>query len=132
MAQTKRPKTARKKTTTRLKGKTKKSDPEAVKRLAALGCTMVEIASVLGLSVETVRTRHADDISEGKANLHVRLRQRQVQIADSGDVRMLIHLGRAVLNQRDKVDVTSGGKSISWLDVLQRAAATGADHGDDE
>jgi len=82
-----------------------------VAKLAEMGCTDEEMAAVMQVSLSTwKRMKSRDDllvqtVAEGKANLSVKLRRMQIEMAMSGDRALLIHLGKHLLGQSDKVVV---------------------------
>lgn len=67
--------------------------------LAAQLSTMKDIASEVGVGVETLKRRFGDDIAKARAITLNSLRAKQVQMALDGNERMLIHLGRAEARQ---------------------------------
>jgi len=79
---------------------------DLIKDLASIHCTMEEMASILGTSVDTLERRYADIIKEAKANGKQSLRRLQWHAAQSGNVTMLIWLGKQLLNQREKSEET--------------------------
>lgn len=86
------------------RGRPKKNiDLDAVRELASEGNTQEDIASALGFARSTFGNR--PDLKEayqlGLAELRVNLRHWQVQAAKSGNIQMLIHLGKVLLNQSD-------------------------------
>lgn len=82
-------------------------DPEQVRRLASIGAPTTDIAWVLGCSVDTIERRFKQEVDEGRANGRVRLRQKQLEIAMSGNAAMLIWLGKQMLGQTDKQELRS-------------------------
>lgn len=80
-----------------------------IAKLSEMGCTDEEMAAVMGVSLSTWKRMKSRDeqlvktISEGKANLSVKLRRMQIEMAMSGDRALLIHLGKYLLGQSDKV-----------------------------
>lgn len=82
-------------------------DPKLVQDLAALGCKTKEIASVCGVSTDTLERRFAAELSKGKENLKISLRRWQLQAAQKGNVTMLIWLGKQYLEQTDKIEQTT-------------------------
>lgn len=88
-----------------------KDQYDQIEKLAALGCTDEEMASVMQVSLSTWKRMKARDelllktVAEGKANLNVRLRRMQIEMACSGSVPMLVHLGKHLLGQNDKAPV---------------------------
>lgn len=82
-------------------------DPEVVRKLAMIHCTMIEIAAVVGCSVDTLEKRFADIIKDGKAQGKSSLRRLQWESAQKGNTSMLIWLGKQLLGQRDQVQTDS-------------------------
>lgn len=82
-----------------------------VAKLAEMGCTDEEMAAVMQVSLSTWKRMKSRDellvqtVAEGKANLSVKLRRMQIEMAMSGDRALLIHLGKHLLGQSDKVVV---------------------------
>lgn len=76
-----------------------------IEKLSEIGCTDAEMYGVMGVSKSTwIRMKSRDErvaeaIEKGKGNLAVRLRKYQIEMATSGSVPMLIHLGKALLGQ---------------------------------
>ncbi len=79
-----------------------KLDPKTIRNLASIGCTLAEIASVMGCSVDTLERRYAADIKEGREHGKATLRRLQWQGANAGNPTMLIWLGKQMLGQRDQ------------------------------
>tara|TARA_R100001443_G_scaffold117366_1_gene141739 strand:+ start:3538 stop:3849 length:312 start_codon:yes stop_codon:yes gene_type:complete len=81
-------------------------DPEQVEKLAALGCTNTEIASFFGCSKDLISKSYSTNITKGKQIGKIRLRKMQIQAAEKGSVPMLIWLGKQMLEQTDKQELT--------------------------
>jgi|SRR5579863_3912447 len=80
-------------------------DLEMVERLAHIQCTHTEIASALGISVDTL-TRHrqfAEVYKRGAEGGRKSLRRMQFESANKGNVVMQIWLGKQYLGQSDHV-----------------------------
>jgi DNA-binding Lrp family transcriptional regulator len=75
-----------------------------IKSLAAIGCSFGEIASVTGISVRTLHRRFGTIIKEGIETGNVSLRRAQFRAATTGNVVMMIWLGKQRLGQREKVE----------------------------
>jgi|1185.fasta_scaffold420053_2 hypothetical protein len=102
----------------------KEIDLVMVEKLAHIHCTDQEIASIVGVSVETMTRRKRDDAefaamleaarSRGKASL----RRLQWKLAESGNAAVVIWLGKNLLGQRDKFDDagTEDNKPLPWKD----------------
>jgi hypothetical protein len=81
----------------------KEINAEQVEKLAAIHCTMEEIAAVMGCSVDLLEQRFSDIIKRGKANGRTSLRRHQWKLAEKGNATMLIWLGKQLLGQRDQI-----------------------------
>jgi hypothetical protein len=82
-------------------------NPEQVQKLAAIGCTDKEIAEIVGCSHDTLTRRFKDMLIAGRATGKASLRRKQWEVALSGNVTMLIWLGKQQLGQTDKQEVKS-------------------------
>ena len=82
-------------------------DTEQVEKLAGLGCTNVEIASFFGCDESLIRKSYSEYIAKGKEKGKIRLRQLQMRSAEKGNVAMLIWLGKQMLGQTDKQEITT-------------------------
>ena len=74
---------------------------DQVHKLAAINCTMEEIAAVLDCSVDTLERRFAEIIKKGRDSGKMSLRRKQFEVALGGNVGMLIWLGKQLLGQKD-------------------------------
>ena len=81
-------------------------DPIQVEKLASYGCTNTEIADYFGCSKDLISKSYSTNIAKGKDAGKIRLRKMQWNAADRGSVPMLIWLGKQVLGQTDKQEVT--------------------------
>lgn len=81
-------------------------DGGEVERLASIFCTENEIALVVGCSVDTLHRRFAECIEKGWATAKSSLRRRQWEQAEKGNATMLIWLGKQMLAQSDRQEVT--------------------------
>lgn len=101
----------------------KNIDWKLADKLAALHCTGEEMASVLGVCYDTLEKKvkglgyasFSDYYAEKSASGKISIRRKQFEIAMSGNVTMLIWLGKQMLNQTEKttVDTTSSDGSMS-------------------
>ena len=80
-------------------------DGELVEKFAKLGCKVEEIANYFGCSTDTIQRRFAAELTKGRANLQMSLRQWQLKSAERGNVAMLIWLGKQMLGQIDRAQL---------------------------
>lgn len=81
-------------------------DKDQIVKLAAMGCTNKEIAAFFDVSQDTIGDNYSDEIQKGKEQGKVKLRRLQWQAAEKGNVVMLIWLGKQLLDQSEKHQVT--------------------------
>jgi AraC-like DNA-binding protein len=110
-------------------------DVQQVEALAALQCTMEEIASGVGVSRRTLQDRCAEDeafrtaIEKGREMGTRSLRRLQYEAAKTGNVTMQIWLGKQWLGQADKsethvsAEITKGRIFIMPEGDAEEAAA---------
>ena len=112
----------------------KKIDVEALVTLAANNVSKVDMAALLGCSVDTLDRRYKKMIERARAGLRRDLAKTQIEVAKGkpseifkdkeGNVihvaeglppnpQMLIWMGKQILGQKDKQDVTSGDEPIT-------------------
>jgi len=99
-----------------------KIDYEIVRRMAAIHCTIREIASVVGVHYSTLNTRpefqkiFGEEYNKAKE----RLRKLQWDAAEKGNTTMLIWLGKQYLGQKEPVkDMTLESKSLDLKELAQ-------------
>ncbi len=85
----------------------KNINPQQVAELAAIGCTMIEMAAVLDCSVDTLENRFSDVIKKNRQEFKMSLRRFQYRAAEEGDRTMLVWLGKQYLEQTDKREQTN-------------------------
>jgi len=101
-----------------------------VDKLLAIQCTKLEICGVIGVSDDTLSRRCHDEKGTTFAEYSIQkktpgrmnLRRKQFEVALSGNVSMLIWLGKQILDQKDKSEVELSGKvdDISEIDLDKR------------
>lgn len=81
----------------------KEIDEDQVLKLAAINCSLAEMAAVLNCSVDTLGRRFAEVIEKGRKQGNMSLKRKQFEVAMGGNVTMLIWLGKQRLDQSEKV-----------------------------
>jgi hypothetical protein len=119
-------------------------DLKVIENMASFGCTLKEIATICGFGESRFRALRQDhpEIQEaidlGRANLCQKLRKKQIELALDGNDKLLIFLGKALLEQSDKVEIQHNLKAeveyeITFGDTTHPAedaeAASEADDG---
>ena len=87
-------------------------DEKLVHKLAAIHCTMEEIAATCNCSVDTLENRFSDIIQKAREEGKASLRRMQYQKAQEGNVTMMIWLGKQLLGQREKIDQNINQKTL--------------------
>lgn len=101
----------------------KQINEDQVESLAAINCTVEEIASVLECSKDTLERRFAASIKKGREKGRSSLRRLMWDKAQNGNITMMIWLSKQLLGYTDRVDqratVSSDGPidiNINWAD----------------
>lgn len=94
-------------------------DAEQVFKLAKLGCTQEEIGEYFGCDQATISRRFSSEFKLGATECKTSIRRWQMKKGHAGCTTMLIHLGKTYLGQTDRVDVTSNGQPVSYVDRAQ-------------
>lgn len=79
-------------------------DPDLVEKLASIQCTMIEMAAIVGCSVDTLERRFADTIKKGQEKGKMSLRRAMFQKANEGNATLMIWLSKQHLGMVDKVE----------------------------
>ena len=82
-------------------------DTVEVEKLANYGCTNIEIADFFGCSPDLIEKSYSEYLTKGRSSGKIRLRQMQWKSAEEGNVTMQIWLGKQMLGQSDKQEVTT-------------------------
>ncbi len=90
--------------------------PDEVWKLAALGCTIEEMADWFQVNRETLKYNFSDYILKGRAELKRRLRAAQIKTAMAGNATLLIWLGKNILGQTDNPQDSDANSPLPWND----------------
>lgn len=101
-------------------------DWETVKKLCAIHCTGEEIASIVGVSYDTLERHIKDEFGESfaeyykkhSANGKMSLRRKQYEVAMSGNTTMLVWLGKQYLGQTDKTESNVKAEVSTLSDLI--------------
>ena len=99
--------------------------PNEVMRLAALGCSLEEVAWYFGTTQRHIRDFFWQEFHLGSVEIHTELRKLQLDKARQGDCKMLIWLGKQMLGQREpKAEVQVSGdlqvQDLSKEELIER------------
>ena len=86
------------------KKKTELTEEQKIEKFASYGLTNKEIAEALGYDEATFQRNFEIFLTKGRANLKVRLKRKQIDVALKGNVVMLIWLGKQYLGQAEKTE----------------------------
>ena len=100
-----------------------KIDEDQLEKLAAIECSLEEMALVLGCSVSTLQRNFEQVIEKGRAQGSASLRRRQFELAMSGNITMLIWLGKVRLGQKERQVVEHSGSVEVDVDELRQRFA---------
>ena len=80
-------------------------EPEQVRKLAGLHCSVDEISDILGCGRDTIYRHYKEELDKGRAEGRMRLRTMQFKSAQSGSAATLIWLGKQILGQKDQQEI---------------------------
>jgi len=89
---------------------------EDVYKLAAMGCSNIEIARWFDIDQNTLDYNFKTIIEKGREELKHSLRRAQIKLALSGNATMLIWLGKNILNQQENPINSEGNTALPWSD----------------
>lgn len=107
-------------------------DKEQFEKLCSINCTEEEIAGWFKCSVETIRryckAEYGQQFCEVYKTLSasgkISLRRTQFKIAEAGNATMAIWLGKQLLGQRDKQDVSLEAEQDYTINIVPASAYT--------
>jgi hypothetical protein len=76
-------------------------------KLAAINCSLDEIATIMKCSVDTLGRRYADVIKEGRDHGKMSLKRKMFDLAMGGNVTMCIWLSKQLCGYTEKVAQTT-------------------------
>ncbi len=84
-------------------------DEEQLEKLASIDCSYEEMASILKCNPSTLTRNFAQVIEKSRALGRASLKRKQFELAMSGNVTMLIWLGKVRLGQKERQVVEHSG-----------------------
>ena len=82
-------------------------DVDKLAHMLAIGCNDEELAEQFNCSTELLRRRHRKLFAQKRLDTKVELRTKQLDLARAGDRTMLIWLGKNLIGQTDRADITA-------------------------
>ena len=89
-------------------------DTVQLKKLSRLGCTNKEMGDFFGCSADLLEKSYSEFLTKGRAEQKLRLRQLQWKACESGNVTMLIFLGKNMLGQQDRIEESQLEQPLPW------------------
>lgn len=90
--------------------------PDEVYKLAAIGCSTMEISRWFNIPEQTIRYNFSEIIENGREDLKQSLRHAQIKLALGGNATMLIWLGKQILGQQENPTSNEENKALPWND----------------
>lgn len=117
-----------------MKHKQKLIDKDQFEKLCGLQCTLIEISGWFTVSDDTIERWCKKTYQQSFAAVFrqkrqtgcVSLRRKQMEMATSGNITMLIFLGKQYLGQSDKIDQTISNNSSDTIAAKLKAISTEA------
>ena len=91
-------------------------DRELIYKLATIHCSNKEIASIVGLHIDSLQRAFKDILAAGRENGKGKLRRKMWEQALNGNTTMLIWLSKNHLGMTDNVLVSEEKKPLPWSD----------------
>ena len=82
-------------------------DERQIHELASFNCSLDEIAAVMNCDVKTLTSNYSQVIEKARGTGKQSLKRKQWEVAMSGNVTMLIWLGKIQLGQREQTEVVN-------------------------
>jgi IS30 family transposase len=97
---------------------------EDLEKLAAMHCTIEEIAAWFNVSRDTIERRYAAEIHKARQQGKISLRRMQFQAAQNGNIVMMIWLGKQILDQTERKEISMGDVQPITLAYLPKSQRT--------
>ena len=90
-------------------------DPMRLAELIRIGCKDNEISDAFGVTEAVLQRRFRSILTKKRGEIRAALRAKQVDLALAGDRTMLIWLGKNMIGQTDRADITSAGEGLKVI-----------------
>lgn len=90
-----------------------------VEGMATVGGTNTEIAAFMDCNETQIRRNYKKVLAKARASMKTRLRQAQYKVALGGNPTMLIWLGKQMLEQKDRQEITHKDLDTNEYTVAQ-------------
>ncbi len=94
----------------------KEIDVEQLDKLAAMQCTLQEIADWFNVDKSTISRRFATNITKGKSKGKISLRRAMYTKALGGNVTMCIWLSKQYLGMKERIESSEESTPLPWID----------------
>ncbi len=98
-----------------------KLDPTQVEKLAAYGCTVVEIAAFFDCSVDTINRNYAASLTKGRENGKVSVRKMMFEQGRNGNSTALKYLVHNIL--KEKIEDPTASDDGRTSEVMEKINA---------
>ncbi len=93
-----------------------------IAELASKGVTQQEMADFLQIDRRTLMTHFAEAIKQGQADIKIKLRMKQLEVAlgdgeNKPNTQLLIHLGKHYLGQKDEIKFEPADDHLKEIDT---------------
>lgn len=96
-------------------------DPKQVEEMAAINCSVAEIAAVMDVDRRTIQRRFAASLEKGRDHGKASLKRMMWKAASGGNITMMIWLSKQMLGYTDKVaDATPAEDKSLTVEVTWR------------
>ena len=98
-------------------------DKDLIYKLATIHCTNKEIASIVGIHIDSLQRFYKDIIAAGRESGKGRLRRKMWEQALAGNVTMMIWLSKNHLGMTDNILVSEDKRPLPWTDSDDKETA---------
>lgn len=95
-------------------------DENQFRLLATAGCTVEEIGAIMEVAPNTIERnpKISQIIIQGKQNLKMNIRKKQIEVGLAGNPQMLIWLGKNLLGQTERIQVDENENKLIEVKIV--------------